>query len=61
MELVVRGVVSVPFHFEDEVEAVARLLGRYANVPMSFADAYLISGSPTLFPVTPIPVAKPRS
>jgi uncharacterized protein len=42
MELVSRGVLSVPFRFAEEADAVARLLIRYANVPMSFADACLV-------------------
>jgi predicted nucleic acid-binding protein len=42
MDLVHRGIVSVPFHFDSEAEAVARLLVHYANVPMSFADACLV-------------------
>jgi predicted nucleic acid-binding protein len=39
MDLVSRGVVSVPFRFAEEGDAVARLLIRYENLPMSFADA----------------------
>jgi uncharacterized protein len=42
MELVRRGVLAVPFRFAEEAAAVARLLKRYANVPMSFADACLV-------------------
>lgn len=40
--LIVRGMVQVPFSLRDEIEPVARLLNRYANIPMSFADACLV-------------------
>jgi predicted nucleic acid-binding protein len=42
MELLRRRVVEVAFHLEDHVEAVARLLRKYANVPMSLADGCLV-------------------
>jgi predicted nucleic acid-binding protein len=42
MELVARGLIRVPFHFDSEAPAIRRLLARYANVPMSFADACLV-------------------
>jgi predicted nucleic acid-binding protein len=42
MELLRRHVVEVAFHLEDEVEAVARLLRKYADVPMSLADGCLV-------------------
>jgi uncharacterized protein len=42
MELLRRRVVEVAFHLEDHVESVARLLRKYANVPMSLADGCLI-------------------
>jgi predicted nucleic acid-binding protein len=42
MGLVRRGAVSVPFRFAEEAEAVADLIARYADVPMSFADACLV-------------------
>lgn len=54
VNLVVSGMVQVRFSFAEEIEPIAKLLNRYANVPMSFADACLvrmceqISGS-TLF------------
>ena len=42
MELVARELIRVPFRFENEAPAVRRLLVRYADVPMSFADACLV-------------------
>jgi predicted nucleic acid-binding protein len=42
LELVSRGVVRVPFRIELDVEPIQRLLRRYANVPMSLADACLV-------------------
>jgi predicted nucleic acid-binding protein len=37
-----RGVVQVPFRLQDEHTAVKTLLGQYADVPMSLADACLV-------------------
>jgi uncharacterized protein len=34
--------VIVPFRLTDELASVSRLLARYANVPMSLADACLV-------------------
>jgi predicted nucleic acid-binding protein len=31
--------VSIPFRFAEETDAVADLIARYADVPMSFGDA----------------------
>lgn len=42
MQLLARGIVAVPFRLEDEMPAVAKLLFRYASVPMSLADACLV-------------------
>jgi uncharacterized protein len=42
MELLRRRVVEVAFHLEDHIESVARLLRKYANVPMSLADGCLV-------------------
>jgi len=42
MELVRRGIVVVGFHLEDHATPVAKLLGKYASVPMSLADACLV-------------------
>ena len=37
-----RGVLEVRFDFQDEREATLRLLRKYADTPMSFADACLV-------------------
>lgn len=37
-----RGVLACGLRFDDDREAVLRLLGKYADVPMSFADACLV-------------------
>jgi predicted nucleic acid-binding protein len=42
LALVERDVVRLPFRLADEAKEVARLLGRYARVPMSLADACLV-------------------
>jgi uncharacterized protein len=41
-QLVSRGVVVIRFELGSEVTTVARLMKRYANVPMSLADACLV-------------------
>ncbi|MGH6951120.1 MAG: type II toxin-antitoxin system VapC family toxin [Vitreimonas sp.] len=43
-----RGAVVSAFGFADDSEAVLRLLEKYADVPMSFADACLVRMSETL-------------
>jgi len=40
--LVDRGILEVRFDFQDEREATLRLLRRYSDTPMSFADACLV-------------------
>ena len=40
--LVDRGAVEVRFGFQDERDSVLRLLRKYADTPMSFADACLV-------------------
>lgn len=40
--LIDRGIVEVRFDFQDERDAVLRLLRKYADTPMSFADACLV-------------------
>ncbi len=40
--LVERGVVAVPFRLGAELPALAKLMKRYASVPMSLADACLV-------------------
>jgi predicted nucleic acid-binding protein len=42
MELLRRGAVEVAFHLEEHVEPLARLMRKYASVPMSLADACLV-------------------
>jgi len=42
MELLRRRVIEVVFHLADHREPVARLMAKYANVPMSLADACLV-------------------
>ena len=42
LELVNRGAVKIAHSVEADVEAVARLMSRYADVPMSLADACLV-------------------
>ena len=42
LELVQRGLLTVPFRIEEEAARVAKLLARYGSVPMSFADACLV-------------------
>lgn len=37
-----QGLLAVPFRLEHEAPAVARLMSRYADVPMSLADACLV-------------------
>ena len=37
-----RGLLEVRFDFQDEREATLRLLRKYADRPMSFADACLV-------------------
>ncbi len=48
INLALNDFMKVPFHFDDEVEKVEQLMGKYANVPMSFADACLVSNGRTL-------------
>lgn len=42
LDLVRRKVVRVPFQIESDLECVSRLMTKYANIPMSFADACLV-------------------
>ena len=42
LELVRRRVVEVAFHVEDHTESLARLMEKYADMPMSLADACLV-------------------
>ncbi len=42
LELVVRGLLRVDFRADENAGPLARLLSRYADVPMSLADACLV-------------------
>ena len=42
MQLLARGIVTAPFRLEEETSSVAKLLFRYASLPMSLADACLV-------------------
>jgi predicted nucleic acid-binding protein len=42
MELIHRGLLTVPYHIEEDAVAIKRLLARYSNLPMSLADACLV-------------------
>ena len=42
LELLSRGMVLIPFALGDQAAAVVALMDRYANVPMSLADACLV-------------------
>jgi len=42
VKLIVSKLVQVRFTFTEEAEPIAKLLNRYDNVPMSFADACLV-------------------
>lgn len=42
LELIAKGLVTVSFSLQTEARPVQQLLMRYANVPMSLADACLV-------------------
>lgn len=42
LDLVARGIVQVPFRLAAELPSIRKLMARYANVPMSLADACLV-------------------
>ena len=42
LDLIVRGVLRPSFAVEREAAAIRKLISRYANVPMSLADACLV-------------------
>src|SRR5438034_310429 len=42
MDLVRRQVLAVRFAFQEEAQSIAELMERYANIPMSFADACVV-------------------
>lgn len=41
-EMLTEGILTAPFHLEDEVAAVAVLLEKYRDLPISLADACLV-------------------
>jgi len=46
--LIRRGAVVSGYRFTDDMDAVLKLLEKYADVPMSFADACLVRMTETL-------------
>jgi predicted nucleic acid-binding protein len=42
LELVDRGIIKIAFRVEDHVQAIAKLMAKYASVSMSLADACLV-------------------
>ena len=42
LALVERGLLLLPFRLEEDVSAIAHLMSRYSNVPVSLADACLV-------------------
>lgn len=42
LELMNRGVIQVTFILEEEVQPIMKMVKRYADVPMSLADACLV-------------------
>ena len=42
LDMIRRGVLRIGFELQDELAAVRALMERYANVPMSLADACLV-------------------
>lgn len=42
LELVQKSLVKVEFSLQEEVSSIKRLLMRYGNVPMDFADACMV-------------------
>lgn len=53
IEMVRRGHLAMPFRLQEEISAVDALMRRYANVPMSLADACLVRLS-ELYPDLPV-------
>ena len=46
--LLLRGAVVCAYRFADDTDAVLKLLEKYSDVPMSFADACLVRMTETL-------------
>ena len=53
IQLLRRGILTLPFRLDDQNQAVGRLLEKYHSVPMSLADACLVRMS-ELFPSSAI-------
>ena len=49
VQLLQRGIFSLPLRLEDQAQAIGRLLEKYRSVPMSLADSCLVRMS-ELFP-----------
>jgi predicted nucleic acid-binding protein len=52
MRLIANRYIEVPFHIQEEFEAVKFLMKSYESVPMSFADACLVRMSEKYFDST---------
>jgi predicted nucleic acid-binding protein len=48
MQMIQRKIIAVPFHLDEHIEPVKRLLMKYRSVPISLADACLIKMSELL-------------
>lgn len=46
--LLSRGALICGYRFADDIDAVLKLLGKYSDLPMSFADACLVRMTETL-------------
>jgi predicted nucleic acid-binding protein len=42
LEIMENGLIRASFHLQEEVPVIARLMKRYADLPMSLADACLV-------------------
>ena len=42
LQLVSRGILQIDFSLSDEIEAVEKLMKKYADLPIDFADACLV-------------------
>jgi len=42
LELLERGLMTVPFRLENEISSIRKLMKRYRDVPISLADACLV-------------------
>jgi len=46
--LLSRGTITTSFHFDETIEPILGLMQKYADVPMSFADACLVRMTETM-------------